>query len=130
MSFYHGSLVSSNRGSPILNGGENLKVVVESLEKSPSCVDTSWETLIDFFNRNSLVVLIFCAITFSYIYPALGAVYLHPNITASWVAVLVIFCEYLKCRAVTSFHVFVHARKLTMFMFALRPILQLFLGLE
>mmetsp|Transcript_8098 Transcript_8098/g.16968 ORF Transcript_8098/g.16968 Transcript_8098/m.16968 type:complete len:407 (+) Transcript_8098:34-1254(+) len=91
MSFYDGSFALSNMDSPILDGGENLKVVVESLQKSPSCFDTSWERLSDFFNRNSLVVLIFSAITFSYTYPPLGAVYLNPNITASWVAVLIIF---------------------------------------
>jgi sodium/bile acid cotransporter 7 len=45
----------------------------------------------DFFTANSFLVLVALAIGLAWLYPPLGATYLCPQITATWVAVVFIF---------------------------------------
>jgi hypothetical protein len=47
-----------------------------------------------FYSSEGLLVEVVLAITAAYIYPQLGADYFYPNITAHWVAVIIIFCTY------------------------------------
>ena len=44
-----------------------------------------------FYAANNFLILIICAILMAYVYPPLGAVYLAPQITATWIAVVFIF---------------------------------------
>ncbi|KAL7487686.1 hypothetical protein ACHAW6_013267 [Cyclotella cf. meneghiniana] len=44
-----------------------------------------------FYAANNFLILIMCAILMAYVYPPLGAVYLAPQITATWIAVVFIF---------------------------------------
>ncbi|KAL3806243.1 hypothetical protein ACHAXA_008227 [Cyclostephanos tholiformis] len=44
-----------------------------------------------FYHQNSFLVLVSLAILLAYAYPPLGAVYLQPQITAKWIAVIFIF---------------------------------------
>jgi sodium/bile acid cotransporter 7 len=44
-----------------------------------------------FYSQNSFLILILCAILLAYAYPPLGAIYVAPDITATWLAVIFIF---------------------------------------
>lgn len=50
-----------------------------------------WQKWCKFYYKNSFLVLVVCAILIAYAYPPLGAEYLRPDITATWIAVLFIF---------------------------------------
>ena len=52
------------------------------------------EKLIHFYEAESLLVEVALAIVLAYVYPILGAQYLFPDVTAHWIAVIIIFCEY------------------------------------
>ncbi len=49
-----------------------------------------WKGWCSFYNKNSFLVLVVFAILIAYAYPTLGAEYLRPDITATWIAVLFI----------------------------------------
>ncbi len=53
-----------------------------------------WKGWCSFYNKNSFLVLVVFAILIAYAYPPLGAEYLRPDITATWIAVLFIFGMY------------------------------------
>ena len=55
-----------------------------------------WNKWCRFYDKQAFLVLIVCAILIAYAYPPLGADYLQPEITATWIAVMFIFSEYLK----------------------------------
>ncbi len=44
-----------------------------------------------FYTKNSFLILVLIVILLAYAYPPLGAVYLAPQVTATWIAVMVIF---------------------------------------
>ena len=44
-----------------------------------------------FYHQNSFLILVTCAILLAYAYPPLGAKYVAPKITATWIAVIFIF---------------------------------------
>ena len=52
-----------------------------------------WKRWCKFYAANSFLILVICAILLAYAYPPLGAVYLAPQITATWIAVMFIFSE-------------------------------------
>ena len=55
----------------------------------------SWcRKLIDFYNDYDFFILLVTVILLAYAYPPLGATYLQPQITASWIAVMYIFCKF------------------------------------
>lgn len=43
------------------------------------------------YHKNSFLILVSLAILFAYAYPPLGAIYVAPHITATWIAVIFIF---------------------------------------
>jgi sodium/bile acid cotransporter 7 len=43
------------------------------------------------YHQNSFLILVTCAILLDYAYPPLGAIYVAPQITATWIAVIFIF---------------------------------------
>ena len=63
---------------------------------SATKVGDSWPTRIwkkckKFYAANSFLILVMCAILLALAYPPLGAKYLAPQITATWIAVVFIF---------------------------------------
>ena len=55
----------------------------------------SWcRKLIDFYNEYDFLILLIVVILLAYAYPPLGADYLQPQITATWIAVMFIFCKF------------------------------------
>ena len=50
-----------------------------------------WKNWCRFYATNSFLILVLCAILLALAYPPLGAVYLAPQITATWIAVVFIF---------------------------------------
>ena len=55
----------------------------------------NWKTIVmELYKKDSLLIDVLVVILIAKIYPPLGAEYLFPEITAHWVAVIVIFCKY------------------------------------
>eukprot|EP00804_Cyclotella_cryptica_P019570 CCRYP_014320-RA/>CCRYP_014320-RA protein AED:0.11 eAED:0.11 QI:348/0.5/0.66/1/1/1/3/331/456 len=54
-----------------------------------------WQRWCALYTANSFLILILCAILLAYAYPPLGAVYVAPQITATWIAVIFIFMSTL-----------------------------------
>lgn len=77
-----------------------------------------WENLLDFLQTNSFVIKAALAIGLAKLYPPLGATYVYPQITATWLAVVFIFTmaglslkssEFAKAATRLWFNVFVLA---------------------
>eukprot|EP01083_Nonionella_stella_P252803 870610_1 len=52
---------------------------------------TIFTKLCNFYTKNSFLILAVIAILLAYAYPTLGYIYFYPQITATWVAVVIIF---------------------------------------
>lgn len=63
---------------------------VETLPKS-SCRATFFNGVIAFCKTNEFVILVILSIALAKVYPPLGADYLQPQITAKWIAIMIIF---------------------------------------
>jgi sodium/bile acid cotransporter 7 len=63
----------------------------EDDEKKDSCLKKFAKGLCAFYWKNEFLILIVLAILLARAYPPLGAIYLAPKITATWVAVIFIF---------------------------------------
>ena len=50
--------------------------------------------VLDFYQHYDFFILLVAVILLAFAYPPLGAVYLLPQITASWIAVMYSFCTY------------------------------------
>lgn len=63
-------------------------------EEENEATRQSWKELaVQFYKKDSLLIDVLLAIVVAKIYPRLGAEFLYPEITAHWVAVIVIFCK-------------------------------------
>ena len=62
-----------------------------SPEKARPCHKRAWRRWRKIYAANSFLILVVCAILLALAYPPLGAVYLAPQITATWIAVVFIF---------------------------------------
>lgn len=60
-----------------------------------SILSTWKKKLWHLYEKECLLVEVMLAIFIAYCYPKLGAVYIHPNVTAHWIAVIIIFCKLL-----------------------------------
>lgn len=65
-----------------------------STTPADSFAKTWCRRIINFYIEYDVLVLLVAVILLAYAYPPLGAIYLEPQITASWVAVMYIFCKY------------------------------------
>lgn len=59
-----------------------------------SAIGTWKEKAWHIYEKESLLILVSLAILLAFIYPKLGAIYTLPDITAHWIAVILIFCKY------------------------------------
>jgi hypothetical protein len=62
----------------------------------PSCSSQFWKI----YTQYEFLILIVIGICVAKAYPPLGAEYVHPEITANWVAVMFIFCKYCSANLV------------------------------
>ncbi|CAB9523234.1 bile acid cotransporter 7 [Seminavis robusta] len=69
-----------------------LRSIEESTEVPRSLEQTICDGIVDFLRTNSFVIKAGLAICLAKLYPPLGAIYLCPQITATWLAVIFIFC--------------------------------------
>lgn len=60
-------------------------------QQQPSKCQIAWKKFVDFYWENEFLILVVLAILLARAYPPLGAVYLAPQITATWIAVIFIF---------------------------------------
>jgi hypothetical protein len=51
----------------------------------------TWKWISSTYRSNSFLIHIIIVIFLAYLYPPLGAIYFYPQITASWIAVIIIF---------------------------------------
>lgn len=63
----------------------------EEAEAKITCCRRYWTGLVTFYNTNSFLVKAVLAILIALAYPRLGAKYVQPQITATWIAVVFIF---------------------------------------
>ncbi|CAB9510746.1 bile acid cotransporter 7 [Seminavis robusta] len=71
----------------IIRDDDNNNNTQDLEEPKPTC----WERFVKFYWANEFVILIVIVILLARAYPPLGAVYLAPHITATWIAVVFIF---------------------------------------
>jgi len=60
-------------------------------EERESSLRNTWKAWSKFYSANSFLILVVVAICLARAYPPLGADYLQPQITATWIAVIIIF---------------------------------------
>jgi hypothetical protein len=94
-----------NFGAVATRAGNNKSILSLSMDSTQGYdvesnrqeyTQTSWkEYVIQFYKKDSLLIDVLLAILIAKIYPPLGAEFLFPEITAHWVAVIVIFCKYV-----------------------------------
>jgi len=83
---------NADESNPALQATDQESTSKAEIEESPkSCMRKVWTLFVKFLNDNSFVVEIIAVIILAYIYPPLGAEYLAPQVTASWIAVVLIF---------------------------------------
>jgi len=63
----------------------------EDSDEKPSKLRAIGSCFLQFYTKNSFLILILIVILLAYVYPPLGAIYLAPQITATWIAVIFIF---------------------------------------
>lgn len=87
---------------------ENMSAPAESTNATPQAEEeedakpTCLQRMIKFYWDNEFVILVVIAILLARAYPPLGATYLAPEITATWIAVIFIFSTFLdKCYVVS-----------------------------
>lgn len=71
-------------------GGGKLN---DETRRNITCYRQCWRGVLTFYNSNSFLVKAAVAILLAFIYPPLGAEYVQPQITATWIAVVFIFRE-------------------------------------
>lgn len=89
----------NNEKTPLILAGTK-KSSDECADRGPGANQTATSTtrmdrlrdsLLDFYEKNIFLLKAILAIILAKLYPPLGAVYLHPEITAQWMAVMFIF---------------------------------------
>lgn len=90
----------------------------DSAEEEKSGLSKTFACLAKFYWTNEFLILILVAILIAFAYPPLGAIYLAPKVTATWIAVMFIFLlaglglkteEFSKASKQCSFNLFVFA---------------------
>lgn len=79
----------ANRGGT--EGDEADAETGTSPVKAKPCHKRAWKRWRKIYAGNSFLILVVCAILLALAYPPLGAIYLAPQITATWIAVVFIF---------------------------------------
>uniref|UniRef100_A0A7S1YYZ9 Sodium/bile acid cotransporter n=1 Tax=Trieres chinensis TaxID=1514140 RepID=A0A7S1YYZ9_TRICV len=72
-------------------GGNETNNEGDTDEQPKPLYSRLWSRWCKFYNANSFLVLVLVVILVAYAYPPLGAIYLAPQITATWIAVMFIF---------------------------------------
>lgn len=97
--YKHYYAVSNDHGLNSLACGvpaSHYNIINDGMEGDKTEKDAlSWkEKLRHFYDKESLLIEVVLAISIAYIYPKVGDVYLFPDVTAHWIAVIIIFCKY------------------------------------
>uniref|UniRef100_A0A7S4N788 Sodium/bile acid cotransporter n=1 Tax=Odontella aurita TaxID=265563 RepID=A0A7S4N788_9STRA len=105
-------------GTGVVPGSaDTFKAELTGSARDQPCYIRAWRRWCKFYNANSFLVLVLVVILLAYAYPPLGAVYLAPQITATWIAVMFIFIlaglglktsEFSKAFQRLYFNAFVH----------------------
>ncbi len=83
---------------------EHDEASLKSEEQPPTILDR----LKHFYEKESLLIEVGIVVFLAFLYPPMGAIYIAPEITAHWVAVIIIFCKLKLCLAKCSrllFHI-------------------------
>jgi len=71
-----------------------------------NCLTKTWHSWCNIYAKYSFLILIVLAVALAKAYPPLGAIYLKPQITATWIAVIFIFCKTIHARGTRVFKAF------------------------
>lgn len=83
----HDVTIPTSPSMPPLNKDETS----HEMTTPPVQHDTILSGVCRFYNQNSFLILVVIAILLAFAYPPLGAIYMYPQITATWIAVIFIF---------------------------------------
>ena len=72
-------------------GDDSNESSVQEEEPTPSLGKKIWNLLCKIYNNNDFIIQVIIVILLAYAYPPLGADYLQPKITSTWIAVMFIF---------------------------------------
>jgi sodium/bile acid cotransporter 7 len=84
------------RESDGIHPAENESDAADDEEEEPpkkSCCRRAWDKWWKFYAQYEFLILVIVAICLAKAYPPLGAEYLQPQITSTWIAVIFIFSE-------------------------------------
>lgn len=73
------------------DGTQHEDKETDSSQQEPCKCRLCWNKLVDFYFTYEFLVLVVVVILLAKAYPPLGAIYLKPEITATWIAVIFIF---------------------------------------
>ena len=82
--------INSTPSSPENDSGDSHEQLGTEIDK-PSFYSSCWKCWCKFYETNSFTVLVVASLLLALAYPPLGAIYLQPDITASWIALIFIF---------------------------------------
>ena len=80
-----------------------VREISEECQSDASSVETEeqptkiLDRLKHFYEKESLLIEVGIVVFLAYLYPPFGAIYIAPEITAHWVAVIIIFCKLKLC---------------------------------
>ena len=86
--------------APANDGEGEYAMAMDAIEKQPiekaenentRTICHAKQCVVGFLDRNQFVILLLLAIVLAKAYPPLGAEYVQPDITATWIAVMLIF---------------------------------------
>jgi hypothetical protein len=87
----NGEIVATIATSNTTPTASTTPVTTDNKEETPR--QTWCRKLIKFYNEYDFFILLMIVILLAFAYPPLEATYLQPQVTASWIAVIYIFCK-------------------------------------
>ena len=80
-----------NKNLEIIDENDNAPEPEQEQSTPPPCHKRLYQKWQSIYTKHSFLILVIIAILLAYAYPPLGATYLAPQITATWIAVMFIF---------------------------------------
>ena len=101
---------SEEKGADTFNEPRNFDLSITApmfcdLSSTANLPSETWFCkVVDFYQHYDFFILLVAVILLAFAYPPLGAVYLQPQITASWIAVMYSFCTYSSAACMKSWN--------------------------
>ena len=99
-----GITTSEKMSAPAESTNTTPQVVAAATAEEEEAKPTCLQRMIKFYWDNEFVILVVIAILLARAYPPLGATYLAPQITATWIAVIFIFSTFVTLCCLCPIH--------------------------